>query len=458
MPLRHLPPALLLLLTASAALANIFETNDTQRANLATAEAWTRQMQATTNATRMVRHALVADKASDSVTILAEATPVSTGTTIEFLIIGELSDRDYEGLFRSFAKPGDVAAALEFLGLPRGKNVNSLETRFFPRGERVAVSIVPHGADPASAKPVSSYIKDMQAKDGAPAWRDFVYCGSPDDPVKKDGSRLADNEAPNSILSTYNDAQTILDVPAVSPQSDVYERFVLRPESGVKAFALYNIVFKPVRRADGRPFVQDYALRLAPGEKEGDISYTVSRGGEAKTFADPRALVETFHAVATNGLAPHVSIAFDDALTLGSARVLSQLIGKIDGDDGIHVEPPAPDQVFYRCFLPNPEWRAAKTRVSQPWEAHFATHDGKPSITLIQTLEDWSDPNALDPKLSTNAFPVADAPAALKLLDEKGHGIHVLLVYAPDEAPLSLFMPTVRLLREKHPIIYVFGE
>ena len=195
----------LFLFVAAQVRANIFETNATQRANLAKAATWAEETaKAADPANVLVRRALVADKAAGTVTVLAEGCEIQRGTTVEFPIIGELSDRDYEGAFRTFAKPGDIAAALEWLGVPRGANVDSRKMQFWAKGERVAIDVVRVGDTNAVRRPIQSYLLDKVAG-GTPAWDSFVYCGSPDDPQSTNGVRLADAVAPNSVLATYND-------------------------------------------------------------------------------------------------------------------------------------------------------------------------------------------------------------------------------------------------------------
>ncbi len=444
------------LLATGGALANIFETNDAQRANLKIAETWGRP--AAPAATTMWRRGLIADKSTGCVTILAEACDIQTEATVEFPIIGELSDRDYEAAFRTFAKPGDVAAALEWLGVPRGANVDSQAMRFWATGERVKIEVAPVGATNGAARPLQEYILDRSIG-RAPDWDSFVYCGSPDDPQSTNGLRLADAVAPNSVLATYNEPQSVLDTPVISNQSEVYERFVLAEGAPFEPFALYTITFKPVRRPDGLPRVKD--VRIDFCVKDGKVVGGLTTG-EAKAELEIPKLFETFKKLTADGFDPHVTVSFGEDLTILQASVLARLLDKCEREGDIRVAPPPAGTFYYKGFLPNDDWRSAKTRISQPWEAHIPTN-GAP-IRLVQTVEDWSDKNSLDPRLSTKEYSVATPEEAAKTITAGDASLapnlrlQVALLFADKDTPLSTIMPTARALLPKHPIMYVFTE
>ncbi len=456
----------LFLFVAAQVRANIFETNATQRANLKVAATWAEETAKTaarpvpsySTPPLFVRRALVADKAAGTVTVLAEACEIQRGTTVEFPIIGELSDRDYEGAFRTFAKPGDIAAALEWLGVPRGANVDSRKMQFWAKGERVAIDVVRVGDTNAVRRPIQSYLLDKVAG-GTPAWDSFVYCGSPDDPQSTNGVRLADAVAPNSVLATYNEPQSVLDTPVISNQSEVYERFVLADGAPFEPFALYTITFKPVRRPDGLPRVKD--VRIDFCVKDGKVVGGLTTGEAKAEFEIPK-LFETFKKLTADGFDPHVTVSFGEDLTILQASVLARLLDKSEREGDIRVTPPPAGTFYYKGFLPNDDWRSAKTRISQPWEAHIPTN-GAP-IRLVQTVEDWSDKNSLDPRLSTKEYSVATPEEAAKTITAGDASLapnlrlQVALLFADKDTPLSAIMPTARALLPNHPIMYVFTE
>lgn len=437
-----------------AASATIYETNDLQRANLKTVEEWTKAQGAAANSGEIVvERALRLDKKAGEVVVLAEFCGIDPAATIEFPIVGETSDRDYESLFRTFARPGAIARAIEALGVPRGANVDGRTMNFWPRGERISIEVAPFGATNATYEPIQKYIVDMQTR--APvAYDSFVYCGSPDDPASKDGTRLCDAEAPNSVFSTYNEPQTVIDMPAVCPQSDVYERFLLSPTSGLKPFGLYTLRFRPAKKAGGEGRVRNYTLQILKGAE-----YDLVLDGAKTHYKAATDLLLAVRDVVKSGFDPFVSVVFDDAVTLDEAIAQAQMIGKIEGENGIRVVGPSATSVYYKGFLPNKSWRIAKDRPSQPWEVHFGTStNGVREIRMVKTLEDWTSTDSLDPILTSREFTVKTPEEMLSTMEANDHGLPVVLVFAKADDPLSVFMPAVRLLKSRHPTVYFFAE
>ena len=447
----HSFSALLAALAAAAAMApnqaaaTIFETNDTQRANLAAVAAW-----------QAPERALRIDAAAGEVVVLAEFCSIDAAATVEFPIVGELSDRDYESIFRTFARPGAIAAAIESIGLPRGKNASPASFDFWPRGERVAIDVAPFADTNATWVPIQRYIVDLATR--APlAFDSFVYCGSQNDPQPDfPAARVADTYAPNSVLSTYNESQTLLDLPARFSQGEVYGRFVLAPDHGLTPFGLYRIRFRPAPRADGLPRVRDLAISAVHG-KDG-IEYEISENGGPASRIGQEALVAAIRKMTADGFDPFASLSFDGSLTVAEVAAQARFFSTIDGEGGIRVKGPGDDTIHYRGFLPDDAWRVRKDRPSQPWEMRLAEDaSGAVRATLIKTIEDWTSSESLDPILSTREFDAATPEAARAIVEKEGDGLPVLLVFAPAEMPLSRAMPFVIALKPSHPTVYIFA-
>lgn len=400
--------------------------------------------------------ALRVDAEAGEVVALAEFCGIDATAPVEFPIVGELSDRGYEALFRSFARPGAIAEALERLGLPRGRNADSATADFWPHGERVAIDVAPLAGTNAAWTPIQRYVIDLSTR--APlAFDSFVFCGSADD-AEAPGSRVCDTSAPNSVLSSYNEAQTVLDMPAHLNQGDVYGRFVLSPDHDLSTNALYRLRFRPAPRRDGRPRARDCGITATRGAD--GVEFTLSEnGGARRSLAGADELAAAVHAMAAEGFDVFASVAFDEALTLAEAAVAARAIAAAEGDDGLRAKGPGDGDIYYKGFLPDETWRVRRDRPSQPWEMRLAWNEGGvAAATLVKTFEDWTSTDSLDPILTTKKFPAATPAEAAAVVASEGDGLPVLLVFAPATMPLAQAMPFIRPLLPSHRTVYIFAE
>lgn len=434
-----------------------FETNDTQRANLLTVAKWEKaeMSKAATNSLILVKRGFRFDKAREELIVLAEECGLDDGAPVEFPIIGELSDRAYEALFRTFATPMDIVNAIESMGVPRGENVSNRKQNFWPKGEPVAIEVRPFGEKNAPFTPIQKYILDKEKRSSLNV-KGFLYCGSIDDPQSKDGARTCQTEAPNSILATYNDPQTVFDMPFAINQTEAYDRFVLAQNTSLKPFGLYEIRFSPIKREDGKNYLLDYTLNIAPGNS--GKKYNLSLNGKGEEIASLTNLVNHLEADQKAGFDPFITFVFDEGLTLDDVVVESVIIAKLEETGCLKVSKPMPGTIFYKSYLPNPTWRIAKERPSQPWELHIC-HGENDSFQyrLVKTLEDWTNTDSLDPILSTKDF-VVKKDEILSTIEANKVDLPVLFVFAPKKDPISSFMPIVRKLRDIFPTVYIFGE
>lgn len=447
--------ALLLPLAARAQ-----ETNAARLANLRHLAEWDAR-QARREGVSLTRRGVAAFAGARRVEVLAEACGLAAKSTVEFALAGEFSDRAYEALALSFARAGDIAAALESIGVPRGLNIDAKAQRYWPRGERVFVTVQSATNAAAAAVPLESFILDLRTQ--APVQpQGFVYCGSARRGGETGGGLLADLEPPMAIISMYNEPQSLLDVPRLAAQGEVYESFVAHPDRLLPPGALLCLTFTPEPRPDGKPRVLPVTIKASPAAAGQGVSFECALASEPPVrLASLAEVVKLLLRQVEAARDPYLTLSFDDALPQSRAREICAALQMIEGEKGVRLEPPPPGQIFYKSFLPDEKWRERQTRLSQPWELHVgpAPRTGdEPALKLVQILEDWSDPKSLDPKLTVREHPLQNAADLPGKIRELGGGMPVLLVYAPAAAPLSDFMPAVRLVRETQPIVYVFAE
>ena len=144
-----------------------------------------------------------------------------------------------------------------------------------------------------------------------------------------------------------------------------------------KPFALYVITFKPVRRADGLPRVKD--IRIDFSVKDGKVIGLLAVG-EARVELEIPRLLATFKKLVADGFDAHVTVAFGEDLTVLQGAALAKLLDTCEQEGDIRVAPPPAGAFYYKGFLPNDDWRSAKTRIAQPWEAHIPTNGDRKSV------------------------------------------------------------------------------
>ena len=455
---KHLTDPLLSTLAASALVAvctSTLHAEDTPDAavlfrarNRAAVEAEfaARQTRYSGNADALVRPGLLALRGEDGprVEISAEATSIAKDAIVEFLLIGEGSGHDYEALFVSLATAKDIDAALKFLGMTPGRNAYAHPMDFWPKGERVQVTL--KGGDGGADIPLENLVfdrRDGRAPGATLPATGFVYCGSrpaaPDPSRAEKDSLAADYDGPCSILSVYNEPTTLLDVPLKASQNEVYESFLANPAPGVKAGDLVTLVLTPEARGEGEgPRVTNHTLSI---ENADDVSAVLKKLSSMADRFDP-----------------FVTLDWGDTVTLGEAERLARQLEKAEEENGIRIEAPREGQPYYRAFLPDPAWRDRAKRPTQPLELRFSKDSaGALCATLISITEIWpEDGTSLTPELKTKDMAVPSAKALPQLVAETGNEIAALLVFGPASLTLGEALPYVRAVQKERPNVYFF--
>lgn len=400
-------------------------------------------------ATVKVWPGVVADVQKREVRLLAEAVGHRAGVTTEFLLAGPLSDRAYEAFAMTVAMPGDIVRAVESLGVPRGACAGSRPFRFWPYGERVAATVRLLDGPDAPERPLSALVADEDTEAPLLGAGGLVFTGG----EWADGGCLADTNMPSSVVSLYNAGGTIFDVPFQVGQSEVYGR--LSVAEALPAGALLEVVLRPSLPPDGKPRVLPLALTAAAGA---DGKVTVAGVG-AERLALEEALA-VLRKQAEAGREQYVTLGFDEAMTLGRAADVARVFDMLDGK-GIKLDGKPAGGVYPRAFLPREKWRDREDRVPQPFEVHVARGEGgalKKKLVFIE--EDWTV-EGLDPKLTPREYPFERWEELPGLVEKTGGAeskVRLLFVFAPKEMPLGGVMPAVRVLEERLPLVYVFGD
>ncbi len=360
------------------------------------------------DSSKLVLPGLVADRVAKRIEVLAETTELEKGAIIEFLLIDQSCGRGYESLLWSFAKPSDVHHALEFIGLKSGEPYHPEAMRFWPKGERVNMTLQ-HSKDTKPARMESLILDKRTGKTLEETG--FMFTGSyriPQEAPAHGGAYASDIFEPKSIASIFNMRLTVLDIPTRSPERDVYGKLVLHPEAWFEPHTLVTLVIEPQRR-DGTTRAVDLKLTLQNNAREPVVLSKVYTGEDIAKGELTQALA-AFEKLAGAGRDLFVQLNFAADLPLQQARTHAHLIRAIDNDAGIRVEPPLKGQLFYEAFSPRAEIIDREKRFVHPWELDLKpNNDGELEGTLWLYNEEYDEADGQ--QLSASQWPVKSSQA-----------------------------------------------
>jgi hypothetical protein len=441
----------LLLLCVGIACAREFTgPTDWQTVNTNAVKAWQTSQEANTSATVRVWQGVAADAKKREVRLLVEAVGHDPDLTMEFLIIGPRSNRAYESVTVSVAAPSDIVRAMEWIGVPKGQGVDGRLFRFWPFGERVSATIRYVSEAPQKARPLQSLIKDVREETPLYGEGGLVFTGG----SWVDGVCEADTGQPSSVIALFNEPDTLFDVPFLASKGAAYGRSVLAEKMNYGD--VMEVVLKPMALPEGVLRAKRLYLTAQPSETNDIMIVCADQKGEVLKKGTLTEVLTWMKTLSERGHDLFVTLTMSDELTLMQAANVTRVFVLLDGK-GLKLYGRSKEGVYPRAFLPQDAWREREGRTPQPFEVYLLGDTKK--LTYIE--EDWSG-ESLDPKLTPKDYPfseVSELPALVKRVGDKdSKKVQLLFVFAPRNEPLKKIMPTVRVLSERLPLVYIFGE
>ncbi|OGV63696.1 MAG: hypothetical protein A2283_13360 [Lentisphaerae bacterium RIFOXYA12_FULL_48_11] len=416
------------------------------------------------NSDMLVLPGLIADRKAKHLSFLAESTGLSKGSPIEFFLVGENSGHAYEALSVSFASPGNVQKALEFIGMLAGRSSDLRKCLFWPKGERVITTFSSLDPD-IPLKPIRAekLVLDSRTKKTLPDCG-LVFTGSimiemPDQPDKK--VMAVDAREPNSIASTYNAFETVIDVPFSWSQKSAYGNILVNESHLIKAGCFMKVTMEPEYK-DGKKRVIDLQLEMAirpdsQGKTIDDIDFRVQTTAGEKLNKDftLNTMLKLFDSLNNEGHDPFVAVRLPDGMTAKAASEICSILSKIDTEHGIRIEPPDNGHLYYRAFTPNEKMRNRADRFAQPLELGISITNAGVVAVLTKIQQVWKS-NTVDPDLKADDYPVNTPEELQKKLKEIGTDIPVIFVFADPCVTYGQIMSYIRPVLESFPMIHVY--
>lgn len=353
---------------------------------------------------------LTVDANARTVSFTATATGCATNAPLEFLFVGPDSDRDYEALFVTESSLEDIVQACSRIGLPLGHPINAAACVLRAVGEEVTLS-------PGCAE----LIKDVQA--ASAQFPPVIYTGGT---RSQKGALVANTEMPSTLFALYDCGQSPLQFNAMLDQSQTYGRFLPRKEYPKGEKHVFTLSWSGVRT------VKEKVLSLSPATAQQE-------------------LVDFRQQAGTNEW--NVLVALDKTYTVKQAVGIAKALDMIDSAR-IKVNGVREGEFYFRAYLPLPAWRDRAARLAQPPEVHF--REGKLVVTNVQ--EDWSDPNATEPKLKAVDKEFASTEEAAAYAASLVGKTQTILLYAAPGETLERLYAFRRAVKEPVLNWYIFEE
>lgn len=406
------------------------------------------------------RPGVTADRAKREVRIEAQATGIAAEEPCEFMLIGPRSGHAYESLAVSRAQPSDIHAALAYIGLAPGKCVSSSALQFWPRGPMVTARVALPKEDSQQTEEVSieSFMYDREARQPLAA-SGFMFTGSrkmTDPDLATNEFYAADLLDPGSILPTFNETSSVLDIPRQGSQSQLYGRHTVNPARRMEKDAPLTVILRPAAPADALLVPTDTALNLAWTNDALELRWAAAEGWNGATGT-----VTSVEAHLGDALrapkAVYASVQFDRATPL---RALAEPCNAIETwviEKGLRISAPDARNLFYRAFIPKPEFKERGDRPSHPLEIRLKSADGgwRAAVTLVTAERDpMTDQRTFSEESWTAATPAELAALA------RAHGamLPVVIVFAPESMRYGDLADWIAPLRASHPVAHVYTE
>lgn len=369
-----------------------------------------------------------------TVYLLTEFSGLAEGYETEFVILGPLSDRSYEGLVMAFDAPSVVARAVQALGVTPGVAADPSRGLAMAQGERFTVSLCRLKEAQRGFLPLSDFMTDTFS---TPAQnllgRGFPFVG---------GERF-DDLMPAAIMTAYTERASTFGLPFHAPKGNAYGSFCAKTTEEAGALAVVALKWEQLPGAVAR--VHHAQLRLT-----------------AETVAQPEKLIAQLKAFCEDPRDIFLQVTFDETLTVGEIAPLANLLLALEQEGGFTLAAPEGGYLPLRAFAPQAAWRIRENRVFQPWEMEFhLEHPGAAAkVSLCQILEDWMV-EGNDPALTRKCYPGMTPQNVLnvmKQVDVNDGKIYVVFFYCPPTLPIGSLLPYARALAGACPTQWLFLE
>ena len=340
-----------------------------------------------------VRRGLLASRKKQRVEVLAVATGLKQNDPVEFLVVAQ-AGKDYESIAVTPAKPSDIIAATEFIGLERGHPVDFSKRYFWPKGERVFITYHWRMDDDDGTSTTEQSVRaeelviDSKWKKPLPQLG-YRFIGSTwRKSTTPEGQIVCKADSYGDVVAIFNSPWAAFDVPYPVEQQTVYGSLVPNSDYPLKKRQKLRIHIRP-EYMDGTRRIADYLLRVMPATDSPpptslqDAEFTLSAlSGDPEykkgTFSD---VLDYIQGIYQSGKEPFLKMQFGESLPINVIRDFCAMLKRILEQGILFVEPDN-EHFYFEAFLPQTTWKdpLRRNHPTQPVEVFI---DGQTSGTTI---------------------------------------------------------------------------
>ena len=411
------------------------------------------------SADRKVWDYVIADKKAGTVTVMASGSVIKPTDPVEFFLCTTGSGKDYESLAVTPAKPSDIKAAMEFIGLKPGLPIDPEKNRYWPRGQRVTLTFNINGK-PTRAEDL---VQDTNTKSPIPK-SGLVFTGSYTRTDEQGKTFLAaDVLDAKPIAPLYNDPAALMDVPRQTVQSVVYG---FQKPSAAFAAKAGEAIDLTITAAAGVDAIDQWSANILVTRGDKTTGYVLlARAGmtwkDGSTHAPmepnlPR-LMARIAEIANGSRDLFTTASVMPGVPVNDVRKLYGVLQSVEADRGVKLEPPADGGLFHRAFFPKAEWRDRATRLGEPWEL-FLSRDAAGKIAAkLERAVDNPDRTDGTPKYVVEATAPGNPAAFVQTVNDKAsRWSKAIFVYPPSDLTYGELMEWVRPVLATYPRVFVF--
>jgi hypothetical protein len=386
----------------------------------------------------------------------ARATGVDDSTPLEFILITPESGHDYESIAVSRMSAEDILQGLRALEAVPGHPANPHTLQFWPKGEWLDIEISFDRDGETVTVPAGDLVQNT-ASGTTLGQEDWTFCGSAvmSDKSGKPGL-AADVREPGSIMSVYNEPDTLIDRSGRAPKGVVYGSLIVN--TNLQLLENQELTVS-IRRKSATNTFQALDVSVEARIENDKLSYRVKAPGlpPSDLDGDLDALVACLKEIRTRYPNINLSTAPDSELSLAQVQSLYEHMMALDADHGHRFNAPAPPHFFFQSFFPDPAFRDPAVRPSQPWEMHIERTPEGPNLTLLRYAVKERDPQG-EPTLEEERIKVTGPEDLQEQLKLGRYDLPVLLVFAPASLPYGDLIDLLAPVRKSYDTFYFYLE